>query len=183
MEITQGKILIAQPFLNDGFFKRSVILITEHNEHGSMGFVMNNRMNLRLKDVIPKLKNMLQPLFKGGPVGDNQLFFIHQFSEEVINGIPISTSGWYWGGDFEEILKLINEGKAKFENLHFYIGYAGWEAGQLEKEIEEKAWFVAEADYKNLFQEKYEEIWGNELKRMGSNYAVLANFPQDPSLN
>ena len=73
--------------------------------------------------------------------------------------------------------------KIGFNDIHFFVGYAGWEAGQLEKEVGEKAWFVNDADFENLFSKEYEEIWKNELKRMGSNFAVLANFPQDPSLN
>lgn len=183
MQVLQGKILIAQPFLNDGQFKRSVILITEHNEHGTMGFVMNKRMNLRFKDVLPGFNDIHQPLFKGGPVADNQLFFIHRFATEIANGMPIGESGWYWGGDFTDVVRLLKERKAGFDDIHFFIGYAGWEAGQLENELEEKAWFVSDANFESLFNERFEDIWGNELKRLGSNYAVLANFPEDPSLN
>lgn len=183
MQVSQGKIVIAQPFLNDGNFKRSVILITEHNEHGTMGFVMNKRMNLRFKDVLPGFNDVHHPLFKGGPIADNQLFFIHRFENEIANGMPIGKSGWYWGGDFTDVAKLLKEHKAGFKDIRFFIGYSGWEAGQLENELEEKAWFVSTADYTSLLNERFEDIWGDELKRMGSNYAALANFPEDPSLN
>ena len=183
MEVTQGKILIAQPFLNDGNFKRSVILITEHNEHGTMGFVMNKRMHVRFKDVLPGFDDIHQPLFSGGPVADNQLFFIHRFADEIANGMPIGNTGWFWGGDFHDVARMLKEKKAGFTDIHFFIGYSGWEAGQLEEELKQKAWLVSDADFFDLFNERYEDIWGIELKKLGSNYSVLSNFPEDPSLN
>ncbi|MFN7015390.1 MAG: YqgE/AlgH family protein [Bacteroidia bacterium] len=175
--------MISQPFINDGYFKRSVVLLVEHNEHGTMGFVMNKRMNLRIKDVLPQMDDIHHPLFKGGPVADNQLFFIHRFAIEINSAMPIGNTGWYWGGDFNDVVALLKKRKAGFNDIHFFIGYSGWEAGQLENELKEKAWFVADANFKSLMHEKFEEIWGNELKRMGSNFSILANFPEDPSIN
>ncbi|HEY1039969.1 MAG TPA: YqgE/AlgH family protein [Bacteroidia bacterium] len=179
----QGKILIAQPFLNDGYFKRSVILLTEHNEYGTMGFVMNKPMHLKLKDVLPMFPDLLHPLFKGGPVADNQLFFVHRYGADITNSMPIGRDGWFWGGNFEDVIKLLRENQVSNSDIRFFIGYSGWEANQLEIELEDKAWFVNEPDYTILMDEDAEHAWGNELKRMGSNFAVLGNFPEDPSMN
>jgi putative transcriptional regulator len=182
MEITQGKVLIAQPFLNDGYFKRAVILLAEHNHYGSMGFVMNKPMNLFIKDVLPDYPDLKQPLFYGGPVGQDQLFFVHRFGNEIHNSLPVS-NGFYWGGDFTDVLNLLRSKKISNKDIKFFIGYAGWEAQQIEDEYREKAWFSADADYKNLMDQVPQNIWGNELKKMGSNYGLLADFPEDPSLN
>lgn len=181
--VRQGNILIAQPFLNDGYFKRTVVLLTEHNEHGTMGFVFNKPMHLKLKDVLPMFPDFSQPLYRGGPVADNQLFFIHNRGLDIDNSMPIGESGWYWGGSFEDVVVLLKEDRISNDEIRFFIGYSGWEADQLNTEIEQKSWFVAEADYSNLFNEEPHQTWPNELKRMGSNFAILGNFPEDPSLN
>lgn len=183
MTASQGKILVAQPFLNDGYFKRCVILLTEHNEHGTMGFVMNKPMHLRLKDVLPGMQDLMNPLYKGGPVADNQLFFIHRFGIEINNSMPIGESGWFWGGNFEDVIKLLRDHKVSHKDIRFFVGYSGWEEKQLPTEIEEKAWFINNPDYSVIMSEDADNIWGNELKRMGSNYAILGNFPEDPSMN
>jgi putative transcriptional regulator len=183
MQVEQGKILIAQPFLNDGYFKRTVILLTEHNDHGTMGFVMNRPMHLRLKDVLPMFPDLMHPLYKGGPVADNQLFFVHRKGVEISHAMPVANSGWYWGGDFEDVVRLLRDNQLDTDDIRFFVGYSGWETEQLVGELEHKAWYVANADYKLLMRDDMERAWGDELKRMGSNFAVLGNFPEDPSMN
>jgi putative transcriptional regulator len=183
MKLEQGKLLIAQPFLNDGWFKRSVILITEHNEHGTMGFVLNRFANLTLKDVLPGQIQSKLPLFYGGPVGQNQMFYIHTLGKKIKESLPIN-SKYFWGGDFTELVSLLNEDEKKLsKNIRFFIGYAGWEPGQLDKELEQNAWFVNDPDSFSYLQSESADIWGRELKRLGTNWSVLANFPEDPSLN
>lgn len=180
--ISQGKILIAQPFLNDGYFKRSVILLAEHNEYGSLGFIVNRPMNLGLKDVLPNLPELKQPLFYGGPVAQNQLFFIHREGSRIKDALPISDN-YYWGGDFEDVLTLLKEDQLSSDAIKFFVGYAGWDPQQLDNEMEEKAWFVNKADYKNVMSVSTSDTWSSELAKLGSNYAVLANFPENPGLN
>ncbi len=182
MEIAQGKILIAQPFLNDGNFKRTVILLSEHNDYGTMGFVVNRPMHLRLKDVLPDFPDLLNPLYYGGPVAPNQLFFIHRAADRIKNSMPI-TKKYCWGGDFEDVIRLVRSRELSGKEVKFFVGYAGWEPHQLDTEMEQKAWFLADTDYHNIMLDNASEIWGNELRRMGSNYAVFSNFPDDPSLN
>lgn len=183
INVQQGKLLVAQPFLNDGYFNRAVILLAEHNSYGSMGFVMNKPMHLRLKDVLPMFPDLMHPLYKGGPVADNQLFFIHRFGIEINNSMPVAASGWYWGGDFEDVVKLLRESKIGINDIRFFVGYSGWEAEQLSEELDGKSWFVVNPDFELLMNEEPETAWGAELKRMGSNYAVLGDFPEDPSMN
>lgn len=182
MEIEQGKVLIAQPFLNDGDFKRTVILLTEHNEYGSMGFVVNRPLHIQLKDVLPAMPDLTQALYYGGPVAQNQLFFIHKKGKEIKNSLAISDN-YFWGGDFEDVLKLCRAKKITKHEIKFFVGYSGWEPQQLEKEMEQKAWFVAGADYNNIMNEYSVEIWRNELNKLGNNYTVFTNFPDNPSLN
>ncbi|MFL5753297.1 MAG: YqgE/AlgH family protein [Bacteroidia bacterium] len=178
----QGKILIAQPFLNDGYFKRTVILLAEHNEYGSMGFIVNRPMNLKIKDVLPVFPDFKQPLFYGGPVAESQLFFIHKEGERIKDALPIG-NGYYWGGDFQDVVELLKENALDSNAIKFFVGYSGWEPQQMETEIQEKAWFINHADYKNIMSEETVDTWANELKKLGTNYAVLANFPEEPGLN
>jgi putative transcriptional regulator len=181
-EVGQGKILIAQPFLNDGYFKRSVIVLAEHNEYGSMGFIVNRPMNLKMKDVLPNFPGFMQPLFYGGPVAQNQLFFIHKAGDKIKDALRINDT-YFWGGDFEDVVELLKQGALTSTDIKFFVGYAGWEPQQLENEMQDKAWFVNQADFKSIMSEETADTWGNELKKLGSNYAVLANFPEEPGLN
>lgn len=182
MKPVPGNILISQPFLNDGYFKRTVILLAEHNDNGSLGFVMNHSANLRVKDVVPGLEACLFPLHYGGPVAQNQMFYVHCASDRIHDSLPIIGS-YYWGGDFMDVTEGLKNFKLKREEIKFFIGYSGWSAGQLEEEIQNNSWLISKPDFKNIMSDNLDDIWGNELKKMGSNYAVLANFKEDPSLN
>ncbi len=182
MEIEPGKILIAQPFLCDDDFKRSVILISEHNDMGSMGFIINKPTPLRIKDVLPNVPDLNYTIYYGGPVAPNQLFFIYQFHSPVEDSLPIS-QGFYWGGDFNEIIRLLRENEIVSGSIRFFVGYSGWGPQQLMDEIDQNAWYLRTANYKNLMQDNSLDIWGNELKNMGGNFAVFSNLPDDPSLN
>lgn len=182
MELEAGILLIAQPFINDGTFKRSVILLAEHNDYGSLGFVLNRPLHLKLKDVLPDMKEIHFPVYYGGPVASNQLFFVHERPDLIRNGLPIY-DGHFWSGDFDDLKDALNSKKIQENEVRFFIGYSGWEPMQLNTEINEKAWLLSKATLHSLFRLAPEDVWGTELKRLGSNYAILANFPDDPSLN
>ncbi|MFN5182454.1 MAG: YqgE/AlgH family protein [Bacteroidota bacterium] len=178
----QNKILIAKPFLQDGFFRRAIVLLAEHNESGSVGFVMNRPMYVKLKDIISNLKNADFPVYLGGPVSQDQLFFIHRCGEHINGSLPIG-GGYFWNGDYSDLISLIRKGKISTKEIKFFLGYSGWGEGQLHDELESDSWIVSDANYKNLMRDASNEIWGDELKRIGSNYNVLSNFPQDPWMN
>ena len=178
----QNKILIAKPFLHDGFFRRAVILLAEHNDSGSVGFVMNRPASIKLQDLLTNLKEADFPVFLGGPVSQDQLFFVHRYGEQINGSLPIG-DGYFWNGDYSDLIQLIRKGNIKSSGIKFFVGYSGWGEGQLQDELQSDSWIVSDANYKNLMREASNEIWGEELKRIGSNYNVLSNFPQDPWMN
>ncbi|MFN6039894.1 MAG: YqgE/AlgH family protein [Bacteroidota bacterium] len=180
--IAQNKILIAKPFLQDAFFRRAVILLAEHNQNGTIGFMVNRPVNAMLGDLLTNFKGADFPVYLGGPVSQDQLFFIHSYGSEISGSISIG-DGYFWNGDYDDLSNLISKGSINKNRIKFFIGYSGWADGQLLDEMQGDSWIVSTPEYKNLLQNGKSEIWGNELKRLGSNYHHLSFFPSDPWLN
>ena len=106
MEIIKGKLLIAEPsILNDDSFNRSIILLTEHNEESSIGFILNKPLNYTIKDLIPEI-NCSFKIYQGGPVEQDNLYFIHKIPELIPDSMPVSDK-IYWGGNFESLKNLL----------------------------------------------------------------------------
>ncbi|MFN3849231.1 MAG: YqgE/AlgH family protein [Spirosomataceae bacterium] len=181
MKPSKGKLLIAEPFLGDPNFERSVVLLCEHNENGSFGFVLNQQTNLKLEDVIDDVYADF-PLFLGGPVEQNTLHFIHRLGD-IIDGTIDIGNGLFWTGDFDSVRSLLNIGKIKENDIRLFIGYSGWSEGQLESEMKRNSWIVSETDANFIFDTPTDQFWRSVLKRMGGEYKVLSNYPTDPRLN
>jgi putative transcriptional regulator len=177
-----GILLIADPFLKDPNFMRTVVLLTEHREDGTIGFVLNRQYENTLDELIPEVEGHKLPVYYGGPVQMNTIHFLHRYPDEIQGGIEVM-KGIYWGGDFDAVIDLINNGKADPEKIRFYIGYSGWSSGQLDTEMTEKTWLTVEAVKKLVFHPNAEEIWRDSLKHMGGEYEMMINFPIDPQLN
>lgn len=177
-----GTLLIAPPLSDDSNFRRAVVLVCEHNEEGSFGLILNRELTLRLGDVLEEMANYTEPLSLGGPVQQNTLHVLHRFGDGVPEAMHI-VDGVYWGGDFEAIQEIVQAGQGNRRELRFFLGYSGWTAGQLAQEVELGGWILAEADCESVFPEDQEALWRAVLRRMGGEYAVLANFPDDPRLN
>jgi putative transcriptional regulator len=180
--IKAGDILIAKPFLQDGHFKRSVIYVCENNAEGSLGFILNKSHGMVLRDIFPHLKNGNFPLFEGGPVSPNQLFYTHTLgnklseSQHIINDV-------YWGGNFFELSELIEKGEVGSEQIRFYIGYSGWGEKQLEEEMDSDMWFSKSAEYHELAKTPPDDMWATELVKINAGYKAFTDFSFDPSLN
>ena len=177
-----GMLLIAEPFLQDPNFKRTVVLLCEHQETGSFGFVLNRDYEQTLEDLIPELAGMNQPVYYGGPVQKDTLHFLHQYPALIPGGFEVA-DGIYWGGDFDMAIQFLREQKIDSNNIRFFVGYSGWTGGQLEEELKEKSWLLTPAIRKLVFHRKAEEVWKDSLKNMGGDYEMMINFPVDPSLN
>ena len=180
--LKQGKIIIAKPYMQDGYFKRSVVYICEHSDAGSLGFVINKPHGLLLKDVFPHLKNGNFPLFEGGPVAPQELFFTHTLGLKLSDSIEI-TKGVYLGGNFKELTQMIEQGKISTKQVRFYIGCSSWSPYQLEEEIENETWFLEEANYDVLMETSPDDMWGDELSKINPGFKAFSDFSFDPSLN
>ena len=181
-KIQPGTILIADPFLKDPNFLRTVIFLCEHKDEGSFGFVINRKLQYVIGDLINDLTGCDFPVFYGGPVQQNTIHFLHRYPEEIPGGIEVM-KGIYWGGDFDCVVDLINSGKLDAARIRFYIGYSGWSAGQLDSEMKEKTWLTVEAAKHLIFHEDAEQIWKDSLKHLGGEFEMMINFPIDPQLN
>jgi len=177
-----GVLLIADPFLKDPNFMRTVVFLTEHRSEGTIGFVLNRQYENTLDELIPEVEGFKLPVYYGGPVQMNTIHFLHSYPDEVQGGIEVM-SGIFWGGDFDSVVRLINSGVADPGRIRFYIGYSGWSPGQLDTEMSEKTWLTVEGTPGLIFHSDAEQIWRESLRHLGGEYEMMINFPIDPQLN
>ena len=179
---SRGRILISEPFLRDATFGRSVILLVDHTDEGSMGLVINKQLPLFLNDIIMEFKYLDEiPLYKGGPIATDTLFYLHTLSD-IPGSISIS-KGLYLNGDFDEIKKYILQGNKISECIRFFLGYSGWDSEQLNNEIRENTWLVSEEEKSYLMKNNIKDMWRTALEKLGSKYETWSRFPQVPTLN
>lgn len=178
----QGRLLISEPFLFDPYFKRTVILLAEHNEKGSVGFILNRPLNINVFEILENFPGFDAEVFFGGPVNQNNLFFLHTLGKALGASSEIMP-GLFWGGNFEQLKALIKAGKIKEDQVRFFAGYSGWEKGQLTKELKEKSWIVAKATVEQALNGRTKDFWNETLKKMGNKFAIMSNFPEDPTMN
>jgi len=178
----EGQLLIAHPLLNDGFFNRSVIYLTNYTDEGVLGFILNFKTQFKLRDVRPNITNGNFPIYEGGPVAKDQLFFLHTLGNDVSESVQLKDNV-YFGGDFNEMLHLIEHGKVKSHEVRFFAGYSGWGADQLQAEINSKSWLINENPSQDIFLINPEDIWRQQLSEIKQSYEIFANIGFDPSMN
>ena len=180
----KGNVLISEPFLCDQYFERSVVLLVEHSgEFGTMGLVLNKPIQERLNDFFPELKNLEPvPLFRGGPVSANKLYFIHNLGDIIPGALPVR-DGLYFDGDFEVVKSYLLNGHTAKGTIKFFLGYSGWEHDQLLQEINHNSWLVGKSDDLGALKEEGEIYWKKSLLALGDKYRSWANFPKRPFMN
>jgi len=178
----KGRILIAEPFLNDAYFKRSVVLLTEHGEEGTVGFVLNKPVDLSVSDVLEGFPDIDANISIGGPVQTNTIHYLHTLGNEIPNSVRV-LKGIYWGGDLNRIKEMILGKQIMPDQIRFFIGYSGWRPKQLEGELEQRAWAVADIDPETVMKFMLEKEWQHTLERLGEKYKIWINTPENPSLN
>ncbi|SNR50827.1 putative transcriptional regulator [Lutibacter agarilyticus] len=179
---SKGKLLIAEPsILNDKSFNRSVIYLTEHSKEGSIGFILNKPTEFILSDLMPEIESDFM-IYNGGPVEQENLYFIHQLPELIPNSIQISDD-IYWGGNFDALTDLLNSNSIDKSKIRFFLGYSGWSEEQLTEELKESTWIVTENKFQNLLNIESDEFWKNQLLKFGGEYQIWANAPENPALN
>ena len=178
-----GILLIAEPFLKDPNFMRTVVMLCRHREEeGSFGFVLNKKFHQTLDELIPDLQGFELPVYVGGPVKMDTLHYIHPYAD-LLPGCQKITEGIYWGGNFETLKNLLINKEVDPQKIKFFLGYSGWELGQLDVEMEEKSWITVTANKNIVFDTPMEEIWKTCLKELGGRYEMMIHFPIDPQLN
>jgi putative transcriptional regulator len=178
----RGKLLISEPFLLDYYFKRSVVLLAEHNEEGSFGVIMNKPVNAKFNDIVKDFPEFDANLFLGGPVKTESLFFLHTVGDKIENSMEV-LEGLYWGGDIEQVKEMITLKLLDPDDVRFYVGYSGWGANQLNGELERNSWVVAGTNRNKLMFTDPAELWSSSLKNLGKEYELWLKFPADPGAN
>lgn len=178
----KGILLIANPFLKDPNFSRTVIFLCENVKEGTFGFVLNKQFSKNLNELIPDLEMPAFPVFSGGPVQPDSLHFLHQYPDLISGGVEVF-DGVYWGGNFESLQIHLKNNDISTDKIRFFIGYSGWTEGQLDMEMEEESWITVKATRKLIFETSATETWKESLNFLGGDYKMMVNFPIDPQLN
>ncbi len=178
----KGRLLISEPFMDDPYFKRSVVLLTEYSNDGALGFILNKPLDITINDTMEDFPPFDAPIFMGGPVQSDSLFYIHSQGEFIESSVKI-TENLYWSGNFDQLKQLVKDQQIFPHEIKFFIGYSGWDKAQLTEEIESESWIISDIKSKEINQLNDVNLWKNTLKEMGSKFSVLSNFPEDPSYN
>lgn len=178
----KGRILISEPFLMDNYFKRSIVLITEHSGEGTVGFVLNKPVNMKVNEIITDFPVVDAIVSLGGPVQTNTIHYVHTMGDIIPNSMKIMDN-IYWGGEFDVIKGLLKSGILNSQNIRFFLGYSGWQSNQLEGELNENAWVVAEIKPEEIMSPMNKYFWNKALNRLGVKYQMWSNFPENPQMN
>ena len=181
--INPGNLLIATPnVIGDVDFHRSVVLIVNSNKKNITGHIINKKINYKLNKLIKEL-NISMPLFYGGPVATDRLFFIYKSSKKLPGSKKISKN-LYWCGDYDIAIKYLNEKLISQKNIMFFLGYSGWDKNQLNNEILNKSWKIDGDSILNyLFLKKIDTIWKDCIKSFGNEFILWQNTPRNPNHN
>lgn len=182
LKVEKNRLLFAEPFMDDPYFKRSVVLLTEHNTDGALGFILNKPLDVKLNEVLKDFPEFDAPVFMGGPVQTDTLFFIHTQGEFIADSVKINEL-FSWSGNFDQLKELIVNQQIFPNEIKFFIGYSGWDYEQLNKEVKDESWLISKNNLTNINQLNEADLWQTSLQKMGGKHAILANFPENPSLN
>lgn len=182
LKVKKGRLLFAEPFMDDPYFKRSVVLLSEYNTEGAFGFILNKPLDIKVHEAVKDFPEFDATVYMGGPVQTDTLFFIHSQGNYIADSMSIG-NGLYWSGNFEQLKLMINENQIFPNEIKFFIGYSGWDYDQLNNEIKEDSWLISENKSNNIVDLNNDNLWQDALQKMGGQYALFANFPENPSLN
>ena len=177
-----GRLLIAEPFMYDMYFRRTVVLLIDYNEEGAFGVVLNKPTFIKIKDVVDSFPDVDYPLYSGGPVDINNVYFLHRLSNIISEVIPVKEDV-SWGGNREEVVQILESNYFDDSKLRVFMGYSSWEAGQLETELKQKSWVVADFNPEIVFNTEPTKLWQTIVDSMGEEYALWKNLPVNPGLN
>lgn len=180
--IKNGQVLLAEPFMLDPYFRRAVVLLCEHHEEGSIGFILNKSIDMTVNELVAEFPVFEAEVFYGGPVQTDTLHYVHNIGELLDESVKVSPGVW-WGGDFEQLKFLIKSGLLEPHNIRFFVGYAGWSGGQLDEEMRGGSWVSAEMDANYLFKTRPQKLWSQVMHNKGDLFEVIADMPEHDTWN
>jgi len=178
-----GLILLSEPFMPDPNFKRTVVLLCEHiTDGGTVGFILNRTLNIKVSDAMVDFDDINNMLYYGGPVAQDTLHYLHTYGDFIEDSLPI-VDDVCWGGNFEQLTNLLTAGTIEASRIKFFLGYSGWSPGQLDDELKDNAWIVTPGKRNYVFADDEKTLWKCVLKDMGGEYSQIINYPENPILN
>ncbi|MDN3664091.1 YqgE/AlgH family protein [Algibacter miyuki] len=179
----KGDLLIAEPaIIGDVSFNRSIVLLADHTIEGSIGFILNKPLEYTINDLIPEVHANFT-VYNGGPVEQDNLYFIHKIPHLIPDSIEISL-GIYWGGDFNKVAELIADNTINENDIKFFLGYSGWATNQLAGELKSNSWVVTDNIYKkDIIEKNHQSFWKEKMLEFGGQYSIWSNAPENPSYN
>ncbi|HEY2218115.1 MAG TPA: YqgE/AlgH family protein [Gaiellaceae bacterium] len=176
MDSLQGQLLISSPLLHDPNFRRTVVLMTHHDDEGAMGLVLSRPSEIRVAEAVPELADLPgdEIVYVGGPVQPEAVVVLVEHESEP--ELPIVGNIAFMQADTE--LDELDTVRARV-----FAGYSGWGPGQLEGELQESSWIVVPAEPDDAFAPDPDELWRTVLHRKGGKFALIATMPYDPKLN
>ena len=180
-----GVLLVAEPFLRDEYFNHAVITLVEHGSgEASMGLVLNKPSGFTLGEAVEGIDDDVDvPIYCGGPVSTDRLFYIHSLCREIPHSRKL-TDDLYIGGDFERVKAYVNMGLSTEGRIRFFVGYSGWDPGQLEEEIAAHTWAVAPRPANSeILREDGDSFWYRVVRTMGASYRNWLVHPKNPQSN
>jgi putative transcriptional regulator len=181
--LKKGDLIIADPsIVNDIQFNRSIILITSSSiENEVIGLIINKILDYKLKEIIPEI-NIDFDVYDGGPVNQDNLYYIHNQGHLIPESIKINQQ-LFWSGDFETIVDLINSKKITSKDIKFCLGYTGWSAKQLINEVRDDNWIKSTKIKSEDIFTKMSNSWKKTMINLGGEYAIWSNTPENLSHN
>ncbi|TXI68716.1 MAG: YqgE/AlgH family protein [Cyclobacteriaceae bacterium] len=178
----RGRLLLSEPYLADPNFERTTVLLTEHNDTGTVGFILNKPSDSRVGEIMEDLKGLDSRIFIGGPVEQDTLHYIHRIAT-LDDAIEIQP-GLFWGGNFDQLISMVDTHQVLFTDIKFFLGYSGWSPGQLDEELKIESWIVSDlASEQLVFETDPEQMWKQAMRDLGGRFTVYSNYPADPRMN
>lgn len=182
-KIKSGDLLLAEPFALEPYFRRSVVLLCEHNkEEGTLGFILNKSVKMQVAELVNDFPDFKSEVYYGGPVRTDTLHYMHTIGARLKDSVHI-TNGIFWGGDFEQLKLMLDAGQVKPDDIRFFVGYAGWEVNQLNEEMKKGSWIIENAKRSYVFKENYDNLWAEVLHDKGNVHSVISQVSDFVALN
>jgi putative transcriptional regulator len=176
--IQNGSVLIAEPFMWDINFHRSVVVVTDHHDEGTHGFILNKPLEMKVNDLLFEFPAFEANVYYGGPMAHDRLDFLHNVGDLLSDSIKVSDGVW-WGGDYNELVFLAENELITPKNLRFFLGYTGWSPNQLQEELDDKAWIMAKGSSNYIFNPRTPNLWREVLHHQNSRLAIIGDMPDD----
>lgn len=166
----------------DSNFRRAVVLLCDHHQDGTLGFILNKPLNMRVDELIADFPEFDSEVFFGGPVATDTIHYVHNVGDLLEDSIEVER-GVYWGGNYEKLKVLIQSKLILNHNIRFFVGYSGWSSGQLQEEMDYGSWVTADMHANYLFKTRPKKLWKQVMANKGDTYEVIAELPDSLSWN